>query len=115
MERNSSAMQLNKSALGFRLDSGSVNPAKPLLYRIWTKANEHSDETTIYVGQTATGFGRPFSRYDLNIRRLIDGKGPLNGRRFRSVHLDMHAAHRAGHLIGVDLGKRPADPPSIGV
>ena len=91
------------SKLGFALIANDVDTHSPLLYRITVQATTRARPTTIYVGQTRAGCGRPFQRYDLNLRRLLAEKPPLNGSAYRPVHYDLHAAYRAGHLISVEL------------
>lgn len=95
---------MNKtSKLGFALITNTVDPTGPLLYRIWTESGSNALATTIYVGQTRNGCGRPFQRYDLNLRRLLAGKPPLNGDRYRPVIHDLRVAHAAGHKISIEL------------
>lgn len=94
---------MKTSKLGFRLDENGVDTSAPLLYRIWVRSKSNGIATTIYVGQTKNGSNRPFTRYDLNVRRLIDGKPALNGSRYRPVHLDILAAHRGRHEITIEL------------
>lgn len=91
------------SKLGFALVANSVDEAKPLLYRITVASALGAPPLTIYVGQTKNGSKRPFERYDANVRNLLEGKRPLNGKGFRPVHHDLQAAHRAGHEIRVEL------------
>jgi len=95
MEKNSN--------LGFCLIANSVDDAKPLLYRITVSHLPGDAPLTIYVGQTKNGSERPFKRYDANVRNMIQGKLPLNGKAFRPVHHDLRAAHYAGHKICVEL------------
>lgn len=90
------------SKLGFALEENGVDTTLPLLYRIVTEAAPGSPRT-IYVGQSKNGCGRPFQRYDLNVRRLLDGKPPLNGKQYRPVIFDLQAAHSAGHKISIEL------------
>ena len=91
------------SKLGFNLQTNGLGIEDALLYRIYVRDKENSGVTTIYVGQTKNGMSRPFQRYDLNIRRLLDGKPPLNGKQYRPVHYDLKAAYLAGHEITVEL------------
>jgi hypothetical protein len=91
------------SKLGFTLVSNTVDTKAPLLYRIWTQPGPDVLATTIYVGQTRNGYGRPFQRYDLNLRRLLAGKPPLNGKQYRPVIYDLRAAYTAGHKIHIEL------------
>jgi hypothetical protein len=91
------------SKLGFALLANDVDITAPLLYRILVKGSGDANATTIYVGQTVNGCGRPFDRYDLNLRRLLHEKPPLNGRAYRPVHFDLRAAYAAGHEISIDL------------
>jgi hypothetical protein len=91
------------SKLGFALLANDVDIATPLLYRIHVQTSLDTDCTTIYVGQTLNGCGRPFNRYDLNLRRLLDAKPPLNGKAYRPVHYDLRAAYAAGHRISIEL------------
>lgn len=92
-----------KSKLGFALITNTVDPTAPLLYRIWTESGLNALATTIYVGQTRNGSGRPFHRYDLNLRRLLAGKPPLNNNQYRPVIHDLRVAHAAGHKICIEL------------
>jgi hypothetical protein len=91
------------SKLGFGLIANSVDEAQPLLYRITVASRASAVPLTIYVGQTKNGSKRPFERYDANVRNMLDGKRPLNGKGFRPVHYDLRAAHEAGHKICVEL------------
>lgn len=91
------------SKLGFRLEENGVDPRAPLLYRIWVQSKSNCVATTLYVGQTKNGSKRPFTRYDLNVRRLLKGKPALNGRGYRPVHMDLLAAHRLRHEITIEL------------
>jgi hypothetical protein len=91
------------SKLGFTLIPNMVDTNAPLLYCIWTKPGPGALATTIYVGQTRNGCGRPFQRYDFNLRRLLSGKPPLNGKQYRPVIYDLRAAYAAGHEIAVEL------------
>lgn len=91
------------SKLGFALIPNTVDTKAPLLYRIWTEAGPDKLATTIYVGQTRNGCGRPFQRYDLNLRRPLAGKPPLNGKQYRPVIYDLRAAYTAGHKIHIEL------------
>lgn len=91
------------SKLGFSLIANGVDEALPLLYRITVAPTAGADPVTIYVGQTKNGSKRPFERYDANVRNMLDGKRPLNGKSFRPVHHDLKAAHHAGHKICVEL------------
>lgn len=88
---------------GFLQIENSVDIKRPLLYRIWVKPVSGGEEITIYVGQSRNGAARPFQRYDLNIRRLNEGKSALNGRGYRPVHYDLQAAQRGGHEVGIEL------------
>ncbi|MGJ7915555.1 hypothetical protein ACI48D_08800 [Massilia sp. LXY-6] len=95
---------MNKnSKLGFDLIANSVDEAQPLLYRITVVPAPGADLLTIYVGQTINGSKRPFERYDANVRNMLEGKRPLNGKGFRPVHHDLRAAHQAGHKICIEL------------
>lgn len=91
------------SKLGFILIANSVDETQPLLYRITVASASDAAPLTIYVGQTKNGSKRPFERYDGNVRNMLDGKRPLNGKAFRPVHHDLRAAYRAGHKIRVEL------------
>ena len=91
------------SKLGFGLIANGVDEALPLLYRITVAPTACANSVTIYVGQTKNGSKRPFERYDANVRNMLDGKRPLNGKGFRPVHHDLRAAHQAGHRICVEL------------
>jgi len=93
----------NASKLGFALIANMVDTKAPLLYRISTEPGPNASLTTIYVGQTRNGCGRPFRRYDLNLRRLLAGKPPLNGKQYRPVIYDLRAAYTAGHRILIEL------------
>ena len=91
------------SKLGFGLNANTVDEAQPLLYRITVASESSVDPLTIYVGQTKNGSKRPFERYDANVRNMLEGKRPLNGKGFRPIHYDLRAAHQAGHKICVEL------------
>ena len=68
------------SKLGFGLIANSVDETQPLLYRITVALESGAAPRTIYVGQTKNGSKRPFERYDANVRNMVDGKRPLNGK-----------------------------------
>lgn len=91
------------SKLGFSLIANGVDEAQPLLYRITVASALGAAPLTIYVGQTKNGSRRPFDRYDANVRNMLEGKRPLNGKGFRPVHHDLQAAHQAGKKICVEL------------
>jgi hypothetical protein len=91
------------SKLGFALIPNTVDMEAPLLYRICAQPGPDTVATTIYVGQTRNGCGRPFQRYDLNLRRLLAGKPPLNGKQYRPVIYDLRAAYTAEHKIHIEL------------
>jgi hypothetical protein len=96
-------MKNTTSKLGFSLVANNVDTTAPLLYRVLVQSSPDAETKTIYVGQTRNGCGRPFQRYDLNLRRLLAGKPPLNGKTYRPVHYDFRAAYSAGHRISIEL------------
>ncbi|WP_194725446.1 hypothetical protein [Noviherbaspirillum malthae] len=94
---------MKPTKLGFeRVDNG-VDKNAPLLYQILVTFRETGEVKTIYVGKSENGAGRPYQRYDANIRRKIAGLPPLNGSRYRPVHHDLHAAYSAGHRVSIEL------------
>ena len=73
------------------------------MYRITVALESGAAPRTIYVGQTKNGSKRPFERYDANVRNMVIGKRPLNGKGFRPVQHDLRAAPQAGHRICTEL------------
>jgi hypothetical protein len=96
-------MKNTTSKLGFSLVANNVNTMAPLLYRVLVQLSPAAETKTIYVGQTRNGCGCPFQRYDLNMRRLLAGKPPLNGKTYRPVHYDLRAVYTGGHRISIEL------------
>lgn len=98
--------------LGFLRNTNGIDQRAPLIYRLWMKAHGGL-ETTFYIGK-ASRSSRPFNRYDLNVRNYIDGKPPINGSgTYRKAILDLLAAYRAGHQIGIELVRNVVNPDNI--
>jgi hypothetical protein len=94
---------IDPTPMGFIRNVNGVDQCSALLYRIWVRRQPDGPQDTFYVGQSTPGSERPFYRYDLNLRRMIAGKPPLNGKRYRKVIYDLRAAYQAGFQIGIEL------------
>lgn len=101
---------IRRSKLGFELHSGDVLVKEPLLYIIEVVDKTTGEIEVIYVGKSNHGSSRPFTAYDNNIRRMIAGDPPRNGKEFRPIHQRLFDAHQAGHNVCIRLVKNvPTD------
>ncbi|MBB2918319.1 hypothetical protein [Cupriavidus alkaliphilus] len=101
---------IRKSKLGFELHPGDVVPNEPLLYLIEVIDGSTGEIDVVYVGKSNRGSSRPFTAYDNNIRRMIAGDPPRNGKEFRPIHHRLFDAYHAGQRVCIRLVKNvPAD------
>ena len=101
---------IKRSKLGFELHSGDVLAKQPLLYLIEVVDKATGEIEVVYVGKSNRGSSRPFTAYDNNIRRIIAGDPPRNGKEFRPIHRQLFDAYQAGYSVCIRLVKNvPAD------
>jgi hypothetical protein len=92
-----------KYELGFDKRANQVHPKQPLLYLIYAELAPSGGKHVLYVGKCSRGARRPFRRYERNIARKIAELPPLNGKKYRPIHEDLHIAYKAGHHIVIEL------------
>ncbi|SKC49510.1 hypothetical protein [Paraburkholderia hospita] len=101
--------QNNCSPVGFELQTGSVYPSLPLLFRIIVVDPISDTRSVIYVGKSDNGAADLLAKYDNNIQRLRADRSARNGKRFRQVHWDLDKALKDGKSVVFEL-VRNVDP-----
>lgn len=91
------------SSLGFELRTGTVDPSLPLLFQIGVADGPGSEMQIVYVGMSRDGAKAPFANYDLNLRRMQDGRPARNGKGFRQIHKDLDIALCEGKSVVIEL------------